>query len=439
MSQLVFAAPMLERLREDLLAEAELETCAVAFTRAGGDRLLVSSYELAPEVAYAARTGVSAELTPEYLLDVANRARREKLGCVFVHSHPMDEKRPSFSYVDDRGEGRLTAFFDARVPGQHCALVVSPGGVRARRLGAGAEIDVVEVGRKLHVASGQSAETAEEERFDRQVRAFGAEGQRRIAELTIAIVGLGGTGSVTCQQLALLGVSKFLLFDFDQIERTNLNRVVGAQAADVGDYKVDVAERLISQLNPAAAIRKIVGDVVDDGVARQLLTADVIFLCTDSHASRAIVGQLAYQYLIPTIDMGVSLSVRGGVLSYITGRTQLLAPGLPCLTCLDLLDSETIRRELLTPEARAADPYITGVHEPQPAVISLNSTMASLAVTMFLGLVTDASVAARYQIYDGMNGTVKNFTGAIDPTCYVCSSTGALARGDSWPLPTRKG
>src|SRR6185436_11924982 len=160
------------------------------------------------------------------------------------------------------------------------------------------------------------------------------------------------------------------------------------------------AERLTLQLNPPAAVKKIVGDVADDGVARQLLSAYVIFLCTDSHASRAIVGQLAYQYLIPTIDMGVSLSVRGGVLSYITGRSQLLAPGLPCLTCLELLNSETIRRELLTPEARAADPYIVGAHEPQPAVISLNSMMASLAVTMFLGLVTDAPVAARNQIYD---------------------------------------
>lgn len=130
--------------------------------------------------------------------------------------------------------------------------------------------------------------------------------------------------------------------------------------------------------------------------------------------------------------------MRGGSLTHITGRVQLLAPGLPCLTCMELLDSEQIRRELLTAEARAADPYIVGAREPQPSVVSLNGTMASLAVTMFIGLVTGAPVGARLQIYDGINGTVRPMTGRRDEGCYVCSATGALARGDSWPLPTKK-
>jgi hypothetical protein len=106
---------------------------------------------------------------------------------------------------------------------------------------------------------------------------------------------------------------------------------------------------------------------------------------------------------------------------------------------MELLDSETIRRELLTPEARAADPYIVGIHEPQPSVVSLNGTVASLAITMFIGLVTPAPIDARLQIYDGINGTVRNMAGRKDESCFVCSSEGALARGDGWPLPTRTG
>lgn len=436
---LVFPAPLLSNLRTALLATSDVESCAVAFARTAGDRLLVEDFEEAPGKAYVQRTEVAAVLSPEYLLNVANRARAAKCSLVLAHSHPSDASKPRFSAVDDAGETRLQPFLSARAPGRHVALVLAPGGLRARKLGTREELAVSEIGSKLIVIGNEVAEHADEHRYDRQIRAFGKAGQQQIASLKVAIIGAGGTGSITCQQLAYLGVRKFILVDFDTIEETNLNRIVGATVADLGELKSDVASRGIKAVQPNAEVTTLAGDVTDDAIARQLLGADIIFTCTDSHASRAVVNQIAYQYLIPAIDMGVSLSVRQGRIVYITGRVQALTPGRPCLTCLDLLDSETIRREMLTPEGRAADPYITGVHEPQPAVVSLNSTMASLAVTMFLGIVTDAPAHARNQLYDGVNGTLKNFTGAIDPDCFVCSSNGALAKGDSRALPTRRG
>jgi molybdopterin/thiamine biosynthesis adenylyltransferase len=179
------------------------------------------------------------------------------------------------------------------------------------------------------------------------------------------------------------------------------------------------------------------GNIADDHVAQELLDRDLIFGCTDSHASRVILGQIAYQYLIPVIDMGVSLSVREGKLAKITGRAQLLSPGLPCFSCLELLDGETIRREMLSPEQRAADPYIKGAHEPQPSVISLNATMSSLAVSMFLGATTDAPLETTFLRYDGIKGLVRPVTGAINPECYVCGAENGLGRANEWPLPTK--
>ena len=257
--------------------------------------------------------------------------------------------------------------------------------------------------------------------------------------MQVAVVGAGGTGSLTIQQLAHLGVRDFLLIDFDPADTTSLNRLVGASPGDVGAPKIEIAARAIRAISPAAKVRVVAGDIADDHIAQELLDRDVIFGCTDSHASRAILGQVAYQYLIPVIDMGVSISVRDGILSKITGRAQLLAPGLPCFACLELLDSETIRREMMTPEQRNADRYIDGAQEPQPSVISLNATMSSLAVTMFLGLVTEAPLEAAFLRYDGMKGLVRPVAGATDPECYVCSSANGFARADEWPLPTRLG
>lgn len=113
-----------------------------------------------------------------------------------------------------------------------------------------------------------------------------------------------------------------------------------------------------------------------------------------------------YQYLVPTIDVGVSITVGPTGVTHITGRVQMLAPGLPCLTCTGALDGEQIRRELLNPEQRAADRYMQGVNEPQPAVVSINSTMSSLAVT-------PVSAGARFQMYDGVRGTVRLTTARI--------------------------
>jgi molybdopterin/thiamine biosynthesis adenylyltransferase len=237
--------------------------------------------------------------------------------------------------------------------------------------------------------------------------------------------------------LAHLGVTQLLLIDPDKIERTNLNRLIGASESDVNAPKVHVASSLAMRINHSAQVDTIVGSVLLSHVVEQLIDTDFVFCCTDSHGSRAVINQFAYQYLVPVIDMGVAIVAPKGQVCAIAGRTQMLAPGLGCLACGDLLNPEAVRVDLLTDFERAADPYIVGAHEPAPAVISLNATMASMAVTMFLSAVTGIPSRARLVNYNGMAGTTRSAKVSPHPTCYACSSRGALARGDEWPLPAR--
>jgi hypothetical protein len=192
-------------------------------------------------------------------------------------------------------------------------------------------------------------------------------------------------------------------------------------------------------------VEEVPGSVLDQSVARWMTECDFCFFCTDSQASRAILNQIAYQYYIPSIDMGVVIAVSPDVtttqgkraVTHIAGRVQMLAPGYACLTCTRLLDSNAIRRELMLPRARVADPYFVGASQPQPAVMSLNSTVASLAVSMFLNIATGIPGQARHQIYDAITGIVRPVVNAPDKDCITCSMRGALGRGDDWPLPTR--
>lgn len=433
-------------LRAALLVDAPLETARFLLARpvrtpAGAWRLVVHEAIEVGADEYVRRTPAAIELPPAVVARVLQCARASGSSVVLAHSHPEFSARPS--PWDREGEARLLPALRRRVPEvPHARLIVGADGLHAALFEVdGRELDlaVLGVGAELRWAcTGEAQGTVEDIRYDRQVRAFGETGQHRLRALRIAIIGLGGTGSVVAQQLAHLGVGSFLLIDPDVVERTNLNRVVGATPADVGRSKVQVAQRMINAINPDAQVDARQGDVRDGETARLLVDADAFVACTDSHGSRAVLSQIAYQYLVAGLDIGVAIHVDGSGVSHISGRVQMLAPGLPCLACCGVLDPEAVRRDLLTEQARAADPYIVGAAVTQPAVISINSTASSLAVTMLLSSVTGVPVATRHQRLRLESGVVTRVEATAQTECPVCSRSGALARGDTWPRPGRR-
>ncbi|HEV3304472.1 MAG TPA: ThiF family adenylyltransferase [Planctomycetaceae bacterium] len=443
MMRIAFAGATYSDMARSLLLSEE-ETCAILlagppFPDSTRPTLLVREIHPAPERAYDVRTTTRAQLRPDFFVPLVQRARQENLSVIFVHSHPFAEGTPKFSPVDDDGETRLVEFLSRRVPDvPHAALVIGPDGCAARRLASSESLTVVQVGPKVDLLFDPSANISLDERWDRQLRAFGEKGQAAVQGARVAIVGLGGTGSVVAEQLAHLGVAAFTLVDPDVVDETNLNRLVGSMPGDVGTGKTAVATRLIHSINPEASITAKCRDVTDIDVAQSLADMDAVFGCTDSHASRAMLNQLAYQYYVPLIDLGVGIVAQQGVITHISGRVQMVAPGLPCLVCGGVIDPDAVRRELQSAIQRAADPYITGYNEPQPAVISLNSTMASLAVTMFMTAFTPVPGESRLQYYNGIVGVVRSATLRADPTCIVCSRSGALGLGNKWPLPGRQ-
>jgi len=447
MKGIIFGNKTLSLLRDALLSAAPREAAALLLAgRAGtGDQtmLLVREYSLVPADAYQVQERLRAVIDPSFIMPLLKRARKEGLSLVLTHTHPFAEEA-HFSPVDDEGEQVLMpALFSRTGDSSHGALVLTANDCSARIwMKPHAEpthlSPVVEVGRNLKIHDHNSRHSfAIPKQFDRSVRALGAEGQETLASLCIGIIGLGGTGSVVAEQLAHLGVRKLLLLDPDTLEETNLNRVVGAMRKDIGRTKVEVAAEAAQLVNPQIEVKAIPGDVIASNDARHVLLCDFLFCCTDSHGSRAVINQIAYQYLIPTIDLGVRVQVRSGTVESLTGRVQMLAPGLPCLVCDELLDPEEVRRDLLSQEARARDPYIVGAVVPQPSVISLNSTVASLAVTMMLSAVAGLPVATRHQLVIFNKGVVRSAAADPSPQCVICSLGGVLARGDTWPMAGR--
>jgi molybdopterin-synthase adenylyltransferase len=428
-------------MREQMLGG--VEGCAVLFTHEhksrSRTRVLGWSLEF-PDARHFIRQGrYEAELSPEFVASATQKARQTGSGIVFVHSHPFTDIA-QFSAVDDAGEAHLSSFLKRRLPGPtHLALLLANSAFAARVLGTDASVRIISHGNKRCVISEPDASQEDlGPRYDRQVRAFGRSGQNVIGDLRVGIVGLGGTGSIVAQELAHLGVRHFTLVDPDLVDESNLNRLAGAGKRDIGQPKVNVARRYIASVAMKHSMRTLQADVVRKSVAEKLLDLDFIFGCTDSHASRAVLNQIAYQYFIPTIDMGSTLVAADGHLTHIHGRVQILSPGLACLQCSGLLDANRVRQEMMTEVERATDPYFVGAHEPAPAVMSLNGTVSSLAVTMFLDAVLDIGSPARHLLYDAMTPRLRVISVHPRSNCYVCSKSGFLGTADSSELLVRQ-
>lgn len=433
MTELVVSEVTLRSLTEEL--GGEVERGAVLFLNHDvlTDRYLVQSVKLAVAEDCTRATGTQITFAPEFLVRVTRQAKESNRSIGLLHTHPAGFVE--FSATDDDVEAGLSDFFRERLSGlEALSLVLCAGRLLARRCGSAERIAVRVVGSNISIDNPHADQFDKSDRYDRQVRAFGEEGQAVLRNLEVAVVGLGGTGSVVAQQLAHLGVGKFLLIDGDVIEKSNLNRVVGAQSTSVGLSKVDSACKLIQEINRKAEVQRYVGSAMTEGAARLLRGTNCIFICTDSHVSRAFLSEFSYQYLIPAFDIGVSINASNGRVDAVTGRTQMLAPGLPCLSCSNSLDTRRIREELMTPEQRAADPYFNDGAVQQPAVISINSVMTSLAVTMFLGAFTAIPARARWQSYDALSGMVRALSTRPDTNCGVCGAEGVMGAGDSRSL-----
>lgn len=446
MITLAAPTPLLQTLRAQLWHDrsesAAILLCTPVKLHETGDwRLIVREAHVAPDSAYEIRTDTSVQLRPEFGLPLEKKARLRGWSIAYVHTHPTQVGPASFSAIDDAAEIPLAEYALARSPGvPHLGLVLARESLAARRLGTREPVRVLEVGSTINLLSDwrltSDVENGDKNRLDRQIRAFGLEGQRRLSLMHVGI-GLGGTGSLVAQQLAHLGVRRFTLVDNDVLAASNLNRTVGATNDLLGEPKVGVAARMIRTISPDAQVSALVSDVLEHGAGRRIAEVDLIFCCTDSHASRHLLNQLSYQFLVPAIDLGVAIDTQNAV--QFAGHVKALAPGLPCLWCINHLDPRRVREEMMSAEHREADPYFTGGSgEPQPSVISINATVSSIAVTMFLAMTAGVPSAARYVIYDGNRTRVSSVAATVDESCNFCSMDSTAFAGDAFPLPERR-
>ncbi len=122
---------------------------------------------------------------------------------------------------------------------------------------------------------------------------FGAEGQRRLKNARVLVVGAGGLGSPALLYLAAAGVGTLGVVDDDVVEESNLQRQIIHRSADVGRLKVDSAREAIAALNPLVEVRVHPLRLTTANAVALFAAYDLILDGTDNFATRYLVNDAA--------------------------------------------------------------------------------------------------------------------------------------------------
>ena len=210
----------------------------------------------------------------------------------------------------------------------------------------------------------QNRLTEEEmERYRRQVILpdFGPEGQLKLLNSKILVIGAGGLGSPVLLYLAAVGVGTIGVIDGDVVDRTNLQRQVIHMTSDISRPKVESARERMLALNPNLNVATHAMFLTQENASEVISQYDFVIDATDSFDAK---------FLINDTCVALRKPYNHGAIYQYQGQTMTIVPGTACYRCL--LDSMPDKGDVIGPlgvvpgilgtiQATEAIKYITGI------------------------------------------------------------------------------
>ena len=239
-------------------------------------------------------------------------------------------------------------------------------------------------------------------RYSRQILLpnVGIDGQQRLLESSVLLVGLGGLGSPAAMYLAACGVGRLLIADCDEVELSNLQRQILFDDQQLHRHKTHSAERRLRALNPDLEIVPITARLDENNLPSWVQQADVVVDTSDNFSTRYAVNRVCRRHKKPLVS---------GAVIRMEGQLSVFMPrgDSPCYACL-------------YPEETSLDESCvnSGILGPVAGMIGSAQALETIKVLLDIG----QPLSARLLLLDAAAMEWRTLTIPKQKDCPVCSA-----------------
>jgi adenylyltransferase/sulfurtransferase len=231
---------------------------------------------------------------------------------------------------------------------------------------------------------------------------LGIDGQERILQSHVLIIGAGGLGSPASMYLTSAGIGALTLADGDTVDASNLQRQILHTDARIGQPKAISGAQTLAQINPDVRIIPLTGRLEGEALEAHVSAADVVLDCSDNFATRYAINQACVRNRTPLVS-GAATRFGGQVSVFDFSR-----PDAPCYHCL-------FPEGLPATEERCA---VTGVFAPLTGIVGSLQAAEALKLIARMG----SPLVGRLLLIDALAQTFRTVAFEKDPACPVCAN-----------------
>lgn len=244
-------------------------------------------------------------------------------------------------------------------------------------------------------------------RYSRQIilKDIGLEGQKKLLNSRVLVIGAGGLGSPAVYYLAACGVGTIGIVDFDVVGISNLNRQIIHSMDDLGKLKVDSVQEKIKKLNQDINVVKYKTRIMPDNIEDIIKDYDVVIDASDNFPTRYLVNDACFFLNKPLVEAG-AIEFEGIVMTIIPQKG-------PCYRCL----YHEVPRDGVIPKCtdNGILGMVTGV---------IGSVQALEAVKIILNI--GRNLSGRVLTFDALNLKFRDITWTKRDTCPLCGKNPSI-------------
>ncbi len=160
-------------------------------------------------------------------------------------------------------------------------------------------------------------------RYSRQIMLpqIDIDGQLKLLNAKVLIVGAGGLGSPVAMYLAAAGVGHLVIYDDDSVDLSNLQRQIAHHTADIGVDKVISTRNTIKNLNPDVNVRAVKEQLAGETLENEVKNADVVLDCSDNFTTRFAINAACVRQKTPLVS-GAAIRFEGQVSVFTPSKNE---------------------------------------------------------------------------------------------------------------------